>query len=171
MTAFIKTTIFLSTYCAWQYISEDLIDNNWDSLEIWVRRWICKQKGQVIKVPVIRVIDINSADRHVIKQSVVRVDSDGLVSRLRRVFILTLNHKRKMSHGPLLRYAVVTDVHTQIVRLEAECRPLETTTPCNQASFISWPQIKQRITLMGWKHDWLAVQSRSPDCPRDRQYR
>ena len=120
---------------------------NSDSRKIRLGRRVSKWECQVRKIPVIRIIDVNVAEWHVIKHPVVSVGSDVLGARLRRVVIRALDYKSEMLHGPLLRHTVVTDVHCQTVRLEAECWPLEAATPCNQASFVSWPQIQVCVQL------------------------
>lgn len=121
---------------------------SWDSREIFIGRRVCKRESQVRKIPVIGIVNVDVANWHVIKQSVVSVDNYVLGACLWRVVVRALNHESEMPCGPLLWHAIITDVHAQTIRLEAEGRPLEITTFCNQASLISWPQKTQRATTL-----------------------
>jgi len=106
------------------------------SLKVLARRRVSEWESEVVEIPVVGIIDVDVADRHVVKHTVVRVDDHRLTAGLRRTVIGTLNDQCKLLHRPLLRLAVVTDVHTQSVRLEAECRASVVVTLGYQASFV-----------------------------------
>ena len=105
---------------------------------MYVRRWVCKCEGEIAKVPVVRVIDVNIADRNIIKHSVVCVNDDGFSAGLRWAVIGAFNHQLQLPHCPLLWLAVVANIHSQRIRLEPECWPPVVAASGNQARFISW---------------------------------
>ena len=85
-----------------------------DLREIRVGR-LDERESQVIEVPVVCVVDINVANWHVVKQTVVRVDDDGLTAGLRRTVIGALNNQRELLLRPLLWHTVVANIHMQSV--------------------------------------------------------